>query len=102
VGADVSFGREVVEAHLKLCLASGVTISGVNAEVMPGQWEYQVGPCIGISAADQMLISRYLMLRVGEVYDVVIRSSPFYSYLCRREHCRESLVVYALPRLSLL
>jgi glutamine synthetase len=92
----------VVEAHLKLCLASGVTISGVNAEVMPGQWEYQVGPCIGISAADQMLISRYLMLRVGEVYDVVIRSSPFYSYLCRREHCRESLVVYALPRLSLL
>ncbi len=77
VGADVSFGREVVEAHLKLCLASGVTISGVNAEVMPGQWEYQVGPCVGISAADHMLISRYLMLRVGEVFDVVIRCCTF-------------------------
>lgn len=73
VGADVAFGREVVEAHLKLCLAAGVTISGVNGEVMPGQWEYQVGPCIGIAAADEMLISRYLMLRVGEVFDVVVR-----------------------------
>jgi len=73
VGADVSFGREVVEAHLKLCLAAGVNISGVNGEVMPGQWEYQVGPCLGISASDQMLISRYLMMRVGEMFDVVVR-----------------------------
>ncbi len=73
VGADVAYGREVVEAHLKLCLAAGVTISGVNGEVMPGQWEYQVGPCVGVAAADEMLISRYLMLRVGEVFDVVIR-----------------------------
>jgi glutamine synthetase len=73
VGADVAFGREVVEAHLKLCLAAGVTISGVNGEVMPGQWEYQVGPCVGVAAADEMLISRYLMLRVGEVFDVVVR-----------------------------
>ena len=73
VGADVSFGREVVEAHLKLCLAAGVKISGVNGEVMPGQWEYQVGPCVGISASDQMLVSRYLMMRVGEMFDVVVR-----------------------------
>ena len=35
-------GRAVADAHYKLCLAAGVNISGVNAEVMPGQWEYQV------------------------------------------------------------
>jgi glutamine synthetase len=90
-----------VEAHLKLCLASGVTISGVNAEVMPGQWEYQVGPCVGISAADHMLISRYLMLRVGEAFDVVIRSSTRCYCFCRPARCRKSLVVHALPRLLL-
>lgn len=30
-----------MEAHYKACLYAGVTISGTNAEVMPGQWEYQ-------------------------------------------------------------
>jgi hypothetical protein len=29
---------------------AGIQISGTNAEVMPAQWEYQVGPCTGISS----------------------------------------------------
>ena len=29
---------------------AGVNISGTNAEVMPGQWEFQVGPCEGIQS----------------------------------------------------
>ena len=44
VGADEVFGRDVVEAHLDACLEAGLGISGINAEVMPGQWEFQVGP----------------------------------------------------------
>ncbi|GIU86188.1 MAG: hypothetical protein KatS3mg009_0703 [Acidimicrobiia bacterium] len=44
VGADEVFGRDVVEAHLDACLRAGLSISGINAEVMPGQWEFQVGP----------------------------------------------------------
>jgi glutamine synthetase len=44
VGADVAFGREIVEDHLDACITAGLTISGVNAEVMPGQWEFQIGP----------------------------------------------------------
>jgi hypothetical protein len=31
-----------------MCLYAGVNISGVNAEVMPAQWEYQVGPLAGV------------------------------------------------------
>jgi glutamine synthetase len=31
-------------------LYSGVKISGTNAEVMPAQWEYQIGPCLGIES----------------------------------------------------
>jgi glutamine synthetase len=30
-------------------LYAGIEISGTNAEVMPAQWEYQVGPCTGIA-----------------------------------------------------
>lgn len=41
-GAGAAVGREIVEAHLKACYYAGINISGVNAEVMPAQWEYQV------------------------------------------------------------
>jgi len=40
-GAGAAIGREIVESHMKCCLFAGVNISGVNAEVMPAQWEYQ-------------------------------------------------------------
>jgi len=38
------FGREIIEAHTAACLHAGVSISGTNGEVMPGQAEYQIGP----------------------------------------------------------
>jgi glutamine synthetase len=75
-GADVAFGREVVEAHLVACLKAGITVSGVNAEVMPGQWEYQVGPCTGIESGDHLWMSRYLLNRVAETFDVVVSWDP--------------------------
>lgn len=36
-GAEKAFGRDIVDAHYKACLYAGVNISGINAEVMPGQ-----------------------------------------------------------------
>ena len=45
-----SYGRAISEAHYRACLFAGLEISGTNAEVMPGQWEYQIGPCTGIDA----------------------------------------------------
>jgi len=72
VGGDVCYGRQIMEAHYKCCLYSGLHISGTNAEVMPGQWEYQIGPCLGIEAGDEMWISRYLLLRVSEHFGVAV------------------------------
>ena len=37
---------------------------------MPGQWEYQIGPVEGIKGADELWLSRYLLLRVGEHFGV--------------------------------
>jgi glutamine synthetase len=75
-GANVAFGRQVVEAHYRACLYCGIKISGVNAEVMPGQWEYQVGPCLGIEQGNSLWMSRYILLRVAEECNVVISFDP--------------------------
>ena len=53
IGTENAFGRAVCEAHYKCCLYAGINISGINGEVMPGQWEYQVGPCTGIESGDR-------------------------------------------------
>lgn len=75
-GTDSAYGREVVEAHYRACLYAGVKISGINAEVMPGQWEYQVGPCTGIESGDELWISRYILLRVCEDFGVNVSWDP--------------------------
>ncbi|CAN0164248.1 unnamed protein product, partial [Discosporangium mesarthrocarpum] len=76
VGFENSFGRHIMEAHYKVCLYSSVTISGTNGEVMPGQWEYQVGPCVGISSGDELWMSRFLLYRVCELFGVVVSLDP--------------------------
>jgi len=76
VGIENAYGRYVAEAHYRACMAAGLDISGINGEVMPSQWEYQVGPCVGIDAADQLWISRYLLQRVAEDFGVVATLDP--------------------------
>ena len=49
----------------RCCLHAGVTIAGQNAEVMPGQWEFQIGPCEGIDQGDHLWMARYLMVSAG-------------------------------------
>jgi glutamine synthetase len=76
VGADEVFGREVVEAHLEACLTAGLAIAGINAEVMPGQWEFQVGPLGPTAVSDHLWLARWLLYRVGENYGVSATLDP--------------------------
>ena len=76
VGADEVFGRDVVEKHLDNCLAAGLSISGINAEVMPGQWEFQVGPLGPIDVADQLWVARWLLYRTAEDFGVSATLDP--------------------------
>ena len=41
VGAGNVVGRAISDAHLKACIDLGITLTGTNAEVALGQWEYQ-------------------------------------------------------------
>lgn len=70
-GAENVYGRPIVEEHYRCCLYAGVKIAGSNAEVMPSQWEYQVGPCEGISMGDHLWVSRYLLFKVCERKGIV-------------------------------
>merc|ERR1719298_72038 len=75
-GADRAYGRAISDAHYKACLFAGIAISGTNAEVMPGQWEFQVGPSVGIAAGDDMWMARYLLQRVCEDFQVYVTLDP--------------------------
>jgi len=72
VGAVKIHGRALVEAHTTLCIEAGLKISGTNAEVMPGQWEFQIGPADTLEVGDHMWIARYLLYRVGEEHGIEI------------------------------
>mgnify|MGYP002385599319 CR=1 FL=1 len=76
VGTNKIFGRDIIEAHYKACLYAGVKICGTNAEVMPSQWEFQVGPCKGIDIGDHMWMARYILHHVAEDFGVVVTFDP--------------------------
>jgi len=76
VGPENSFGRQITDCLYRACLYAGLEISGTNGEVMPGQQEYQVGPCVGIDAGDQLYMSRYILARVCEDFQVFCTLHP--------------------------
>jgi glutamine synthetase len=76
VGSDNVIGRHIADKHMELCLMIGLEISGINAEVMLGQWEYQLGPVGSINGADQLWISRYILHRISEKQGVKVSFKP--------------------------
>ena len=66
VGNDEVFGRELVEAHAAACIRTGIKIAATNAEVMPAQWEFQIGPLPPLEMADELWLARWLLYRIGE------------------------------------
>jgi glutamine synthetase len=76
VGADEVFGRAIVEEHMDACLTAGLHLSGINAEVMPGQWEFQIGPVAPPQVADELWVARWLLYRIAENHGVAATLDP--------------------------
>ena len=76
VGAENAFGRKVAEEHMMACVKAGIKISGINAEVAPGQWEFQIGPCVGIEEGDHLWMARYLLEKVAEKHGLSVSFHP--------------------------
>ena len=76
VGARNAIGRDLVDEHLHLCLEAGLNVEGINAEVMMGQWEFQVFAKGAGQAGDEIWLARYIMERTGEKYGVAVDWYP--------------------------
>ena len=76
VGAGKVDGREIVEEHLDLCLEAGLNVTGINAEVMLGQWEFQIFGKGAKRACDDTWLARYILERTAEEYGVKVELHP--------------------------
>ena len=78
VGASKVAGRKVVSDHMIKCINAEINITGTNAEVALGQWEYQVFSKGAKNAGDDLWMSRYILERVAEEhgYDINIQPKP--------------------------
>lgn len=76
VGTDNVEARDIVEEHMDICLKSGLNITGINAEVMLGQWEYQLLGKGTLKAADELWLSRFLLFRTCEKYGIKVEFHP--------------------------
>ena len=75
VGHNVA-GRSFVDEHLNMCLNYGIDITGINAEVALGQWEYQVFSQGKLKGGDDLWITRYFLYKVAEKYNYHIELHP--------------------------
>lgn len=83
VGADEVFGRNLIEAHTKACLTANLMVFGTNAEVMPGQWEFQIGyrgvqseSADPLTVSDHLWVARWLLYRIGEEFGISATLDP--------------------------
>ena len=76
VGAGRVEGRVLVEEHMRACIRAGLSIEGTNAEVMLGQWEFQIGASDPLSMSDELLVARWLLESLGERWNIKISYDP--------------------------
>ena len=78
IGSENVSGRNIVEHHLDVCLSAGLNVTGINAEVALGQWEFQVMGKGTLDACDQLWLCRFLLQRLCETYkvEVTLQAKP--------------------------
>ena len=76
VGARMFTGRDIMHEHISNCLKAGISIHGTNAEVMLGQWEYQVFGRGAKKASDNAWMARYILYRTAEKYGIDVNIEP--------------------------
>lgn len=76
VGSSNAFGRKIAVEHMHRCIESGIKICGINSEVTPSQWEFQIGPLNAIDICNQLWLARYMLIHIAERYDVNITFHP--------------------------
>ena len=60
----------------RCCLFAGVPLYGTNSEVGPSQWEYQIGPSVGVNLGDDLWVARFICEMLAEEYGIHISLDP--------------------------
>lgn len=68
--------RPLIDDHFAACVEADIGVVGINAEVMLGQWEFQVFGKGALRAADDLIMARFMMYLMSEDYGVVANLDP--------------------------
>ena len=71
-----NIGEDIAQEHLDACITAGVSMTGINSEVMLGQWEYQVGAVDPLKVSDDIWVARWLMEKIAAKYFVTVSLDP--------------------------
>tara|TARA_R110000824_G_scaffold93073_1_gene225336 strand:+ start:2049 stop:2852 length:804 start_codon:yes stop_codon:yes gene_type:complete len=69
-------GEEIARMHLDACISAGISINGINSEVMLGQWEYQIGAVDPLKVSDDLWIARWILEKISSHYDATVSLDP--------------------------
>jgi glutamine synthetase len=72
-------GRKLAEKHMEYCLYAGINIRGLNAEIAPAQWKFQIGSLDNVKISDHLWVARYILNRLAEEfgYNISYHPKPF-------------------------
>ena len=71
-----NIGEKISRTHLDACIEAGISICGTNAEVMLGQWEYQIGAGGSLHMSDDLWVARWLLERICENHNISVSLHP--------------------------
>ena len=71
-----NIGENISREHLNACIEAGISICGTNAEVMLGQWEYQIGAGGSLNMSDDLWVARWLLERICEKHGLSVSLHP--------------------------
>ena len=71
-----NIGENVSREHMNACIEAGISICGTNAEVMLGQWEYQIGAGGSIHMSDDLWVARWILERICEKHGLSVSLHP--------------------------
>ena len=62
----------MADLHYKLCIATGINMTELRTSNSPAQWRYTVEGNTRNDLCVHLWLSRYILLRVGEISNVIM------------------------------
>lgn len=71
-----NIGEDLAREHMDACIKSKIGITGINAEVMLGQWEYQIFGDDPLKASDDLWVARWLLEKLASKQGLSVSLHP--------------------------